>query len=340
MDTFTDVYSSLISQLQTKSLDSSWSELEGELKALCQEGGPDAGKAACLKKLREKIDTFSGIQNLLNPAKVHADVILKASKSPGAGFQKRAAMLKTFKHFYLHIKKGNQNIWIVDHPKDYGKWAFDELEGKPAKDVDALLQSEPEAFGSSRRRMMSDSLQLARKWVMDIVVKLSNADADTLAVVKRWFHNDADSEALVKATALVLKEGFKKIENVCNSTTVIFSDRPHKRADASWNEGTFASVRSDDTMPVIYIFQAFLNAGKRTFFGNIPKLWLCALTVVHELSHKMVQTEDISYDYQGLKPGGASVTAADAIKNADSWAYFGADLVGVLSQATKKDVLK
>lgn len=339
MDTFTEVYSSLISQLQTKSLDSSWNELESDLKSLCQAGGPDATKAACLKQVRDKIEAFGGIQNLLHPAKVHADVILKAAKSPGAGFQKRAAMLKTFKHLYFQTKKGNQSIWVVDHPKAYGTWAFDQVDGKPAKDVDAELQHETETFGDSRRRMMSDALQLARKWVMDIVVKLANGDADTLAIVKRWFHNDTDTEAQVKATALVLKEGFKKIENVCNSTTVIFSDRPHKRVDASWNEGTFASVRSDDAMPVIYIFQAFLNAGKRTFFGNIPKLWLCALTVVHELSHKMVQTEDISYDYQGLKPG-ASVTPAEAIKNADSWAYFGADIVGVLSQTTKNDVLK
>ncbi|CAG1022674.1 hypothetical protein IVG45_21440 [Methylomonas sp. LL1] len=339
MDIFTDVYKALISVLQTKSLDSSWSTIEAELKALCANSGPSEAKSDSLAKARKKIEDAAGILDIFNTGKPHAGEILKAAQSATVGFQKRAAMLKTFKHFYFVMKKGNQSIWVVDHPKAYTQWAFDQLDGKTEKEVRAQLEQEEETFGASRRKMMSDALQLARKWSMDVVVKLGNADANTLAIVKRWFHADAATEQEVKATAAVLLAGYKKIENACNSTSIIFSDRPHKRADKGWNDTTFASVRSDDSMPVIYIFHAFLNAGKRTFFGNIPKLWLCALTVVHELSHKMVNTEDKRYDYDGLKPG-RSISAADALVNADSWAYFGADLVGVLSQGTINDVLK
>ncbi|EIC30775.1 hypothetical protein Metal_3097 [Methylomicrobium album BG8] len=339
MDIFTEVYTKIIDILKTKSLDSSWSDIEAELKALCVDTGPNAAKSEALSKARKKIESAAGIFDLFNPGSAHAGEILKAAKSSTTGFQNRAATLKTFKHVYFVAKKGNQSIWVVDHPKTYTQWAFDQFDGKQLKNVETMLAEEEETFGASRRKMMSDALQLARKWSMDIVIKLGTADASTLAVVKRWFHTDSATEQEVKATAAVLLDGYKKIEAVCNSTTVIFSDRPHKRADKDWNDTTFASVRADDTLPVIYIFQAFLDAGKRTFFGNIPKLWLCALTVVHELSHKKVHTDDIRYDYDGLKPG-SGISPANAIKNADSWAYFGADLVGVLSEATVKNVLK
>ena len=340
MNLFTDVYSSIISILQAKSLDSSWTSIEAELKALCQNDGPSETKKEILKKARDKIENAAGILDYLsfNSNKAYVEEILKAAQTKDVGFQKRAAMLKTFKHFYFVAKKGNQTIWVVDHPKAYNTWAFDQLDGKSEKDVKALLQHEDEVFGSSNRNMMSDALQLARKWSMDIVVKLGNADAGTLAIVKRWFHTDADSEQQVKATAAILLSGFKKISNACNSTTIIFSDRPHKRTDPTWST-TVASVNAGDVMPVIYIFEAFLERGKRGFFGNIPNLWRCSMTVIHELSHKLQNTDDKSYGWQGLKPG-SSITASDALINADSWAYFGADLVGSLSKGTIDDVLK
>lgn len=201
-----------------------------------------------------------------------------------------------------------------------------------------MLQQEEEVFGSSNRKMMSDSLQLAKKWCLDIVSKLGKPDTKTQTVIKRWFLGDAATEEQVKNTTAILLEGFKKIANATNSTTVIFSDRPHLRTSGNWDDA-YASVNEGDVMPVIYIYQLFLTTGKRTFFGNIPKLWLCALTVVHELSHKLQKTKDISYDYQGLKPGG-TLGVSDAINNADSWGYFAADVVNVLSQATITDVLK
>lgn len=338
MDIFSDVYSALINVLQTKSLDSSWSTIEAELKSLCLNAGPSETKKDSLEKTRKKIADAVGILNILSPAKAHSEEILKAAQTANIGFQKRAAMLKTMKHFYFVMKKGNQSIWVVDHPKAYKKWAFDELDGKAEKDLKVLLQDESEVFGLSNRKMMSDAFQLARKWAMDTVVKLSNADAKTLAVVKRWFHTDAATEQEVKATVAVLLSGFKKIENACNTTSIVFSDRPHKRADPAWGT-TVASVNSGDTLPVIYIFQAFLDRGRRNIFGNIPNLWRCAMTVIHELSHKFQNTDDKSYGWQGLKPGG-TISASDALINADSWAYFCADLAGILSKGTIDDVLK
>ena len=55
---------------------------------------------------------------------------------------------------------------------------------------------------------------------------------------------------------------------------------------------------------------------------------------------KQVDTDDLSYDDDGLKPGGVSLSVANAIKNADSWGYFAADLVGALSDAYLNEVYK
>jgi len=38
----------------------------------------------------------------------------------------------------------------------------------------------------------------------------------------------------------------------------------------------------------------------------MPKLWLAALTIVHELSHKEIGVNDKRYDYKGIKPGAPS----------------------------------
>jgi hypothetical protein len=336
MDIFTEVYSKLIDLLKTKSLDSSWSTIEADLKALCKADGPSSAKSTALQSVRDAI--FKASKDKANVKKASAEEILKAAKTGSAGFQNRAALIKTFKHFYCVTKKGNQFIWVVDHPRSYSAWAFDQLDGKSEEELKGELKKEREVFGESRRNMLSDSLQLARKWSMDVEAKLGSPDATTLSIVKRWFHTNSATDEELKATAATLLAGFKKISATCNSTTTIFSDRPHKRASGDW-DNTYASVNAGDAMPIIYIFQAFLKTGRRNNAGNIPKLWLCALTVVHELSHKLVSTKDKSYDYQGLKPG-SSITVADAIINADSWGYFCADLVGALTKGTVKRVLK
>jgi hypothetical protein len=235
-------------------------------------------------------------------------------------------------------KKGAQSIWVVDPPKSYSKWTYDQLEGKSEADLKTELQANGEVFGNGNRKMMSDAHQLARKWSADVQVKLGNADAKTRAKVERWFLAAGAAAADVDAAIATLRDGFRKINATCNSNQVIFSDRPHLRTSGDW-DNAYASVNAGDVMPVIYIYQVFLTTGKRNRLGQIPKLWLCALTVIHELSHKLLDTKDHSYDYQGLKPGGGNLAAGEAIKNADSWGYFAADMMGAVSKGTLKQIL-
>ena len=72
---------------------------------------------------------------------------------------------------------------------------------------------------------------------------------------------------------------------------------------------------------------------------------MCALTIIHELTHMVLNTEDFQYDDSGLKPGkerrssekpGQMFNHINSLKNADSWAYFAADLAGALSKGDKE----
>jgi lysine-specific metallo-endopeptidase family protein len=336
MNVFTDVYEKAIELLKTPSLDPSWKTMESNLKTLLGEGAPNSSKGKVLNEIRTHLKKVGAGGKALAGAAI-ADEILKASDVSSIGYQERAALVKTMKHFYMAQAKGSQTVWVMDSPKGYAKWAFDVMAGRPQPEIKTELQKEEEVFGASNRKLMSEALQLARKWSADVQANVAKPSAKTRKLIKRWFHDDSASDDDVDATAATLLTGFKDIHKVCNSSAVIFSDRPHLRASGEW-DNVYASVNELDVMPVIYIFQVFIKTGKRNAFGNVPKLWLCALTVVHELSHKLVKTTDIRYDDDGLKPGSA-FPPADALKNADSWAYFAADMVGALSSGTIKKVL-
>jgi hypothetical protein len=336
MNVFTEVYEKSIELLKAKSLADDWKDVEAALKALLEADGPAIGKAEALEQLRGLLAKKA--KGKKNASAAKAEAIVDASRSAVNGYQDRAAMLKMLQHFYMVAKKGGQSIWVVDSPKSFPKWTYDHFSGKTAADLKTELAKSDEVFGPGHRRMMSASLQLARKWAADVEAKLGDPSKATLGKVRRWFHEEGADDAAVKTTSGKLLEGFKKIHATCNSTQVIFSDRPHLRTSGEW-DNAYASVNDRDAMPVIYIFQVFLKTGKRNKLGQIPKLWLCALTVIHELSHKLVKTKDKRYDFDGLKPG-PNLSPADALENADSWAYFSGDVVGALSKGTLKSVLK
>jgi hypothetical protein len=329
MDVFSDVYGKSVDLLKTKCFDDRWSNIEPKLKALLAAGGPNDAEAPVLDLIRQSLNVVARKENGSDAV---AQEILEISRYKSAGFEERAALLKTIRHFYFVNRAGNQSVWVCDGPKAYHKWAYDLFPGKAVGHIKGSLQHDHEAFGGGNRKMFSDALQLTRKWSADIVAKLGKPDDDAVTAARRWFHRADASDDDVKKTAAVLLDGFKKISATCNSTHVIFSDRPHKRADPGFRD-TVASVNAGDAMPVIYIFKLFLDAGKRNRRGHIGKLWYCALTIVHELSHKLAGTDDIQYDTSGLKPN-ATFTPAQSLKNADSWGYFAADLVGALSRDT------
>ena len=336
MNVFTEVYDKSVKLLKTPSFHTDWSDIESGLKRLLDTGGPSTAEAPILGKLRDRLREVAKQSSGLS-TRAKAKEIARISQTGKAGYQDRAALIKQMKHFYLVAKKGGQSIWVVDQPKAYGKWNYDLFAGQTATDLTSTLAKSGEVFGVGNRKMMSDALQLARKWSADTEIKLSGKSAATLKVVRRWFHQEGATAAQVESTRAALLDGFKLITAACNSGQVIFSDRPHLRASGDY-DNTYASVNAGDVMAVIYIYQVFLKTGRRKLNGTVPKLWLCALTIIHELTHKLRSTKDIRYDYQGLLPSD-SFPSSDAIKNADSWAYFCGDVLGSVPASAVREAL-
>ncbi len=119
---------------------------------------------------------------------------------------------------------------------------------------------------------------------------------------------------------------------MCNSNTLILSDEPRDRNKGGWKDWAF--VYKSEKMDVLYIQGAFLKS------GNSGRLWMCALTIIHEISHCAVGTDDNRYDSDGIKPSKGTLSHAKALNNADTWGYFSADLAGALSATDRTKVLK
>lgn len=264
-----------------------------------------------------------------------ADEILVAARSETLGFQDRAALLKTFKHLYMVERKGAQTVWVMDPPSAYQRWPYDEFASRRAADIKASLKQDDEVFGPSNREMMAEALQLAHSWCADVQMKLMAPAA--LKEVHRWFHLPTATPAEVEKTRGVLREGYRKIQQTCNANCVVFSDQADERHSGRGRDG-WAAVTIEDRVPVIYIFELFLRAGQRCAMGHVPKLWQCAVTIIHELSHKVLGTADWRYEDHSLKP--AKFDQGVPISNAESWAYFAAAMVNALQVATINRVLR
>jgi hypothetical protein len=335
MDTFTEAYDKAIGLLKTKCFDPRWTRIESRVKSLMAPHGPNDGEAAVLNEIREELeDAGDGADD---SGYAIAEEMLDLSREADHGYQDRAAFLEMLRHFYLVKLTDNHRVWILDGALRFHKWVFDEFDGQTRHELKRKLAHEPFlAFGSGDRHMFAEALHRARKWSMDIVADLGHPDQDTLDVVRRWFHSGHTTDAQVKGTAKTLLDGFKRIAAVCNSTHVIFSDDPPTRTShADW----YAAVGHSEKMPVIYLYPGFLKNARKNIFGRYPKMWYAALTLIHELSHKMVKTKDLRYDDDGLKPG-TSIKPADSINNADSWGYFAADMVGAIPEKNFKSVFK
>jgi hypothetical protein len=338
MGTFTEAYEKGIGLLKSRCFDKRWATIEARIKTLMAASGPNDAAADVLTDIRQELeDAGDGTDD---SSIAIAEEMLDLCRDSERGFQGRAAFLEMLRHFYLIRLTHNHRVWVLDGALKFDRWVYDEFDGQTRHELKRSLAYEPFlAFGSRDRQMFAEALQRARKWSMDIVADLGSPDPDTLDAVRRWFHTAHASEARVKATAATLLDGFKRIAAVCNSTHVVFSDDPPNRGVHADGKRWVASVDSTEKMPVIYLYPAYLKNARKNIFGRYPRMWLAALTIIHELSHKLLNTKDLRYDNNGLKPG-SSISPGDSIKNADSWGYFAADMVDAIPEKNFATVFK
>ncbi|OMH26246.1 M35 family metallo-endopeptidase [Motiliproteus sp. MSK22-1] len=343
MNKFTQAYDKLRAEVVTDAkYEKDWQKfLKTEISPLLAADGPNSAHAAGLDKLREKLaeNNRGAFASFFLGSGVEKTIVEAASNdSSKAKLADRCAAIKMLKHFYRAEKTGAQSVWILATPKAYSKWVFDEISGAE-KDIKAKLKSEKEVYTENNRKTMCTALHQAKASCQFAASKLGKPDDTTTATFKKWFDDGNTTDAVMKAKMATMGTGFTKIAAMLGSTKLVLSDEPTDRTSGGWKDWGF--VYSTERMNVVYIQNAFLKAS-----SNSGKLWQCVLTLVHEVSHREIKTDDNRYDDGssadvagiGLKPD-STFTFAKATNNADSWAYFCVDLKGMLSANDRKKAL-
>ncbi|HJT05710.1 MAG TPA: M35 family metallo-endopeptidase [Stellaceae bacterium] len=299
--------------------------------------GFDSAYADALDSIRTRIKKESKHTNVVAVALLGGgpgEVIYNAAqnKKSGGSWFERAAALKMLRHLYRARKTGGQDVWVYAPPKEHLKPVFEEIAGTDGQ-VKRKLGQESEIFNDGERDLMCDALQLARKVALDCSTKVAGKDNKAKAAVRRWFLDENCTKAELDDAFSKLNAGMKKIAAACSSASLVFTDFIDWRKQRDQYYGAAYKGGEGGGFPVVYLEGAFTRLK-----GNTGKLWLCAETIIHELSHHELSTDDIFYDSDGLKPDATRFPYAQAINNADSWGYFAIDLAGYLSKADRNGV--
>ena len=339
MQKFTETYEKARDVVRTQKFSADWDAyLKNKLsiQKFLGQTGFDGSRSKAPESLRQKIGES------VRSEKIDAGEVLYAAATNATSsgtVNERAATLKLLQHVHLTKESGGQKVWVYAPPQSDSGWVFDEITGS-ANTVKERLKREDEIFSDEQRRWMSSALGLARKISEDCKIKLAggvfrNVKEATREKVRKWFLDETSSDETLAEALKILLAGFKKIAIACNANTLVFTDYPDWRAQRDNYFGAAFRGGEGGGFPVVYIEGAFTR-----LTGNSGKQWLCVETIIHELSHHEVSTDDHRYDSHGLKPDGASFPYAKAISNADSWGYFALDLAGYLSVSDATQVYK
>ncbi len=353
---------------QPESFDAGWQALVRRLHKMMDDGGPSSGEADALTRLRAKVK--EGDATLLGHKTIGMDQgILQAakawSKTNSATLddqaKMRAAALKLLCHLYMVQRSGNRTIWVESVPKAFRAWPTDDIFSR-ANSVDALrvlLRSDDEHFTREDRKHLSAASAHGLAWCQKTLMVLASASGAGKAktpskaglhargVVKRWFADPATTEAELDVFIDSLTIGFKKVLAKFTRGKLILTDWVpfRSKADAaeqSWFDAEAFTFRSEfEGLDVVYVeSNFFVNNAGNVLKGQ--KNW--TRIIVHELTHLAAGTIDVNignarYAWYGIGPH-AGFKGSDAVKNADSWAFFAADCGGALTDGERAVALK
>ncbi len=336
MDKFSEAYQKASDVVSGQKFEAAWDKLfkSPQFTQLLAADGPEEMQAAALDVLRKELskDTKHGriVASVMGGGVGDAIVAAATNKTSPGSLADRAATIKFLKHLYLAGKHGSQQVWCYAGTKSYGQWVFDEVQGTEGT-IKSKVSHETEVYDAGVRKGLAESLLLAKAWTQRAIVELGNNSDTTKQMIRDWFTGASGSAQDVEMARTTLMAGLRKIEAVCASGKLVFSDHPPDRTSGGWKDWAF--VYKSEAMNVVYMQGAAVKAAKRV---NLQ--WKAALTIIHELSHREVRTDDNRYDYDGLAPD-TVFPPAKALNNADSWAYFVVDLVGMLPAGDRTDVL-
>lgn len=350
-----------------QSFSQDWRPLVRNLLALMSDEGFDAGRASALLDLRKKVQQGPG--TLLGHRKVTPDRgILEAvggwsddaATTPTAEQKMRAATLKLLSHTYLLNRSGNRKVWVVSLPTELQAWPTDDLNDRASTQIAArqLLRSHGEIFSEEQKKYLAVSTQQALAWCQRAGIVLASAaqsiagkpgakGSDAVNLVKRWFADPSVTGPELSAYIVKLAAGFKAMIAMLNKGHFVLTDWvPLRTASAQddlnylWSEA-FTFPSRGEGMDTVYIERSFFTHDAGGVVHG-QKNW--TRVVLHELTHLVCGTEDVNigkprYAHYGIGPH-AGFPGSAAIRNADSWAFFGADCAGVLTEAERNHALK
>ncbi len=312
---------------------------DGLGKVFASSSGPSSRHAGSLDGLRTEIATAK-VKN----AKSEGEVLVAGchdSKAKGmdkifgkmeTGLNDRVAAVKMARHLQLMKLRGGQSVWFFSPPVAYTEWVYDEFDGMSKSGLETWASEADETYSDADKTALANATQTAMSYVMKCMAELGSPTDATKDVIKRWFCAADATDKDVKVVAKTLAKGYRKMAKVLNGSHLILSDEPKDRNSGGWKD--YAFVYKSEKMDVIYVQSATISAA----LGG--RGWLAALTLVHELSHREMSTDDHRYDTTGnLSPmATGGLTTRQAIENADNWGYFATDLAGGLPASNRLTV--
>jgi hypothetical protein len=341
------IHKQLVKAVQTPDkYASSWKPIAESLASLVRDDGFNYLQGPLPDAIRRK----------LAGDKAPAKVLRAAAKAEGGLLSKpsdnargRALLLKTLAHLYYSEVAGAQKLWMLStpsaltaHPIEYAKES-DAL-------VDQVLNATTEIYSDEQKRRIEGAVSTGLRWVERAMIVAGDPKRpEHKALLRRWFvpatHPDIDGAVTTLATTL--RRGLLKIAIGLKIGDLIVLDDPIQRGSGnSWEQSEAYTFTSHD-VHAVWVEPGFWGNGN-TLTGATN--W--ARIIVHELTHNYCQTTDHSYSWQGLlpresdvfrrvnnarvvlQPGFAPVrtlTMAQCLANADSWAFFCADAAGALT---------
>lgn len=333
---FSEAYEKIVEALASKkfSTDKDWQALIVRARKLAGADGFNTGEASLVEDLRKKLAKAEA--NGSNEAVSLFAMAGETLSGKGAGvvvdaeLGKRLGALKTLRHTYFLKRFGSHKVWCLSIPTLFTDWPCESLSGSLGG-VAAKLNDRNERFSLEQRKHLSNASQEGLKWVHKAMSVAGNPKNDkNFAIVARWFADNSSKDNDVIAAAATLNAGLKKIAAKLKSGQLIYTDSVSERGTTE-NQGTEAFVWGD-SLDVVYIEEEFFGTS-----NTLTGLTNWARIVVHELTHREVKTKDHAYEHQGINP--KKLSAAKAIENADSWAWFCADCAGALTDGVIKNAL-
>lgn len=331
---FSDEYDKVAEALGKAQVPQPWRGTLTRLAGLVAAGGPHASHADALTALRRLVCNKPGPGG----ATSEADSLLEAVASPPSG---PAAALKLLRHFYFLRQRGSHKVWVLSLPVSYRDWPSTELAGASAAELRQRLGASGERFSLEDRKHLSNCTQEAMRWCMKTLILLADAQgpaergrAAARAVVSRWFADAGTDEAGLDAIIGTLQLGFTRILAVLGSGRLVLTDHPQARGSTLADSEAFVFTQREP-LDVVYVEGAFF--GSHNLLKGL-KNWTRIL--VHELSHREQKTVDKFYAWQGIKPVASGFPSADALVNAESWAFFCADAAGALTDSDRLSALQ